>query len=91
MAQPSSLIATRRQPYLGRPCSDWRSQQASHTGISHRLHTASVPWRAKGHTYTVVCVCVCVCVCLCVCVGVCVCVCLCVSVCVCVYVCVSVW
>ena len=68
MARPPSGMSTRRQPYIGRPSSSWMSQQSSCTRSSHRLRTAAVSWRAKGHTYTVVCVCVYVCVCVCVCV-----------------------
>ena len=59
MAQPPSQITTRRQPYLGRPCSDRKLQRSSCTGSSHCSHTAAVPWRAGGHAYNMVCVCVC--------------------------------
>ena len=74
MARPPLSISTCRQPFLGRTCSNQRFQRGSCTGSSHRFHTAAVPWRAEGHTYTVVCVCVGVWVCVCVCVWVCVCV-----------------
>ena len=59
MTRPPSSYLTCHQPYLGRPCSDGRSQRGSLTGISHRSHTTAVPWRAGGHTATTSwCVCV---------------------------------
>ena len=59
MNRPPTSNPTRFHPYLGRPCSNRRSQWICLTRRSHHSHTYACTWLVRGHTDTKPwCVCV---------------------------------